>query len=342
MGIKASIVGGSGYAGGELLRLLLGHPEVEIQQVTSRSYAKRFVRMVHPNLRGFTNLKFCDVGELKPCDVLFLCMPHGKASGEIAHYAGLAERIIDLSADFRLRDAAAYGRWYDWEHPAPEWLGRFVYGLPEVYREEIRGARYVSGVGCNATATNLALYPLAKAGVIDSAVVEVKVGSSEGGNSSSPASHHPIRSGLLRSFAPTGHRHQAEMKQALGDFDIHFSATAVEMVRGILCTAHVFPKERLTEKEIWALYREAYKPEPFVRIVKEKRGLYRYPEPKILAGTNFCDVGFVVDEESGRIVVLSALDNLMKGASGTAVQCLNLMYGFDEMAGLGFMGLHPI
>ena len=183
--IKASIVGGSGYAGGELLRLLLGHPEVEVQQITSRTYAKRFVKMVHPNLRGFTNLKFCEVDQLKRCDLLFLCMPHGKASGEIEHFAGLAERIIDLSADFRLRDPAAYGRWYDWEHPAPAWLDKFVYGLPEVYRDEIRGAQYVSGVGCTATATNLALYPLAKAGVIESAVVEVKVGSSEGGNSSS-------------------------------------------------------------------------------------------------------------------------------------------------------------
>lgn len=340
--IKATIVGGSGYAGGELLRLLLAHPEVEVQQVTSQRYAKRFVHTVHPNLRGATKLKFSPIEALKPCDLLFLALPHGGASQEIEHFAGLAERIIDLSSDFRLRDPALYQRWYNKEHPAPQWLERFVYGLPELNREAIRNSRYVSGVGCNATATNLALLPLAQNNLIERVVIEVKVGSSEGGNKHSLASHHPERSGAMRSFAPTAHRHQAEIIQALGDFELHFSATAVEMVRGVLCTAHVFLSDPLQERDIWRIYRQRYGDEPFMRIVKDRRGVYRYPEPKILAGTNFCDVGFERDPDSNRLVVISAIDNLMKGASGTAVQAMNLMMGWQERLGLEFIGLHPI
>jgi len=340
--IRASIVGGSGYAGGELLRLLLSHPQVEIAQVTSKRFAGKFVYGTHPNLRGATTLKFSTVEQLEPCDVLFLALPHGRASEKIEHFASLAERIVDLSADFRLSDSAAYEEWYGKPHPNPAWLDKFVYGLPELYRDKIAGAQYVSGVGCNATAVNLALYPLAQQGLIERAVIEVKVGSSEGGNSFNAASHHPERSGAVRSFAPTGHRHQAEMKQALGEFDLHFSATAVELVRGVLCTAHVFLKEDLVDKDIWKIYRPAYRNERFIRLVKERKGIFRYPEPKLLAGSNFCDVGFEKDARSNRLVVISAIDNLMKGASGTAVQAMNLMCGFEEDEALGFTGLHPI
>jgi N-acetyl-gamma-glutamyl-phosphate/LysW-gamma-L-alpha-aminoadipyl-6-phosphate reductase len=220
-----------------------------------------------------------------------------------------------------------------------------VYGLPELHRDEIRGASYVSGVGCNATATNLALLPLARAGLLDSArdvVVEVKVGSSEGGAQSSDSSHHPERSGAVRSFAPTGHRHTAEVMQELGLARVHLSITSVELVRGALATAHVFPREPLAEKDLWRAYRAAYSGEPFVRIVRERQGTYRLPEPKILAGSNYADVGFALDEATGRVVSICAIDNLMKGAAGTAVQCMNLMLGLDERAGLGFPGLHPI
>lgn len=340
--IRAAIVGGSGYAGGELLRLLLSHPEVEVSQITSQQHDGRFVYSIHPNLRGVTRLKFCAVEALQPCDVLFLALPHGRSAAQIEYFASLAGRIVDLAADFRLRDTAVYEKWYGTPHANPGWLERFVYGLPELHREQIRATRYVSGVGCNATAVNLALFPLAQQRLIEQVVVEVKVGSSEGGNSHSPASHHPERSGAVRSFAPTGHRHQAEIQQELGNFDLHFSATAVEMVRGVLCTAHVFLREDLDEKAIWQIYRAAYSDERFIRLVKDSRGIYRYPEPKILAGTNYCDVGFEKDPHSSRLVVMSALDNLMKGAAGTAVQAMNLMCGFPEDMGLGFMGLHPI
>jgi [amino group carrier protein]-6-phospho-L-2-aminoadipate/5-phospho-L-glutamate reductase len=341
--LTASIVGGSGYVGGELLRLLLFHPQVTVKQITSASQTGRYVYTVHPNLRGVTSLQFVHPDVLEPADLLFLAMPHGQAAGTIDRYAGLAERLVDCSADFRLRDPAVYARWYGAAHPNPAWLDRFVYGLPERQRAALSGARYASGVGCNATATILALAPLADAGLLKQAVVEVKVGSSEAGAQPSASSHHPERSGAVRSFKPTGHRHQAEVVQALGSgFDLHFSVTSVELVRGVLATAHCFLNRPVEEKELWKLYRAAYRDEPFVRLVKSSTGLHRYPEPKLLAGSNYCDVGFEVDPDSGRVVVMSAIDNLMKGAAGSAVQSMNVMLGWDETAGLTFPGLHPV
>ena len=347
--INISIIGGSGYVGGELLRLLLDHPHVEVKQVTSERNAGAFVHFTHPNLRGRTKLQFVSATDIEACDLLFLCLPHGGAMERIEVFAALAERIVDLSADFRLRNPADYVRWYGKAHANPEWLAKFVYGLPEFHRAELGQARYVSGVGCNATATNLAIWPLFANDLVDlsrGVVCEVKVGSSEGGNKSSDSTHHPERSGVMRSFAPTGHRHTAEILQAIGrsgaQTEVHLSATAVDNVRGVLATAHLFVKPGVSEKDLWRAYRQSYRNEPFVRLVKEKTGIYRYPEPKILSGSNYADVGFELDEVSGRVVAISAIDNLMKGASGTAVQCMNLMLGWDETTGLGFSGLHPI
>lgn len=343
---RVSIVGGSGYGGGEVLRLLLDHPHIQVAQVTSRQQAGVFVHSLHPNLRGRTSLAFVRPDELEPCDVLFLCLPHGEACKQIEHFAALAPRIVDLSADFRLRDKAAYQKWYEEPHPATAWLDRFVYGLPELRRTQLRTAKLAGGVGCNATAMNLALLPLAKAGLIDRAICDLKVGSSEAGNAVSPGSHHPERAGAVRSYAPAGHRHAAEVEQELmlehGRFDLHVSITSVELVRGVLCTAHVFPKRPVDEKDLWKLFRETYKGEPFVRLVKDRVGVYRFPEPKILSGTNYADVGFAVEDGGRRVVIISAIDNLMKGAAGSAVQCMNLMLDLPEATGLTFSGLHPI
>ncbi len=241
----------------------------------------------------------------------------------------------------RLRDNAAYEAWYGKAHACPERLDSFVYGIAELHREELRTAKRISGAGCNATATILALHPLYRAGLVESAVVEVKAGSSQGGNTVSPGSHHPERSGAVRSYKPTAHRHLGEIQQELGADNIHFSATSIEMVRGILATCHVFLAQDLDEKDIWKLYRGAYGGEPFIRIVKERSGIHRYPEPKILAGSNYCDIGFERDPASNRLVVISALDNLVKGAAGQAVQAFNIAMGFDETSGLEFPGLHP-
>lgn len=345
MTLRVGIVGASGYTGGELLRLLLFHPQVSIVQATSESHAGEFIHQQHPNLRKRTSLQFVSQAALQPCDLLFLALPHGEAQKKIDHCLSLAPRLIDLSADFRLRDAALYQRWYGEAHKAPQHLGRFVYGLPEVQREAMRSATCISGVGCNATASILALLPLVRSGLLAPdrpIIVDVKTGSSEGGASVNPGSHHPEKSHSVRAYAPTGHRHTAEVIQELGLTNVHLSMTAVDLVRGVLAAAHAFVQPGTTDKDLWKAYRAAYNTEPFVRIVKDRTGLHRVPDPKILAGSNYADVGFDLDPESGRVVSLAAIDNLMKGAAGSAVQAMNVMCGFDETAGLEFPGLHPI
>lgn len=343
--LSVSIVGGSGYVGGELLRLLLFHPHVSVKQITSASQTGKYVHNAHPNLRGVTELQFSHPDTLEACDLLFLAQPHGYSAQNIEPFAGLAERLIDTSADFRLRDPETYRHWYGEPHPAPAWLDKFVYGLPERYRAELSAAKYVSGVGCNATVTNLALLPLAQAGLLDGGrvIADVKVGSSEGGARPSEGSHHPERSGAVRSFKPTGHRHQAEVRQMLGtSFELFMSITSVELIRGALVTAHCLLNDKLADKDLWKIYRQAYKAEPFVRLVKQKTGIFRYPEPKLLAGTNYCDVGFEVEEDSHRVVIIAAIDNMMKGAAGSAVQAMNVMLGWPETTALEFPGLHPV
>lgn len=343
--IRAAIVGGSGYTGGELLRLLVAHPAVEVVQVTSRSHLGEYVYQVHPNLRKQTTLKFSAPAELSACDVLFLALPHGQAQHKIEQYAQAAPNLIDLSADFRLRDPQLYERWYGAPHAAPGWLRRFVYGLPELHRAELSEAHYVSGVGCNATAANLALLPLVRAGLLDTtgpAILEIKVGSSEGGAEGNPGSHHPERSSVIRTFSAFGHRHTAEVIQELGLAQVSLTMTSVDLVRGVLATAHATIKPDVAVKDLWKAYRALAAENPFLRVVKEQRGVYRVPEPKILAGSNYADLGFELDAESGHVIALCAIDNLMKGASGSAVQCMNLMFGLDETLGLEFPGLHPI
>ncbi|NPV87388.1 MAG: N-acetyl-gamma-glutamyl-phosphate reductase [Anaerolineae bacterium] len=343
--MRVSIVGASGYAGGELLRLLLEHPHVEVAQATSESHLGEYVYQQHPNLRKRTQMKFTSRTQLEACDVLFLALPHGESQKHIDHYASLAPRLIDLAGDFRLRDAALYQQYYGEPHAAPHWLEKFVYGLPELHRAEMRTANYISGVGCNATASILALLPLVKNDLLDrsrAVIVDIKVGSSEGGASPNPGSHHPERSGVIRTFSAYGHRHTAEVIQELGLEDVHLTMTSVDVVRGALAAAHVFVKAGVSEKDLWRAYRAWAEEEPFVRLVKDKRGIYRVPEAKILAGSNYVDVGFDLDPASGRVVSLAAIDNLMKGAAGSAVQCMNVMCGWEESAGLTFGGLHPI
>ena len=342
-----SIIGGSGYGGGELLRLLLAHPCVDVKQVTSRSHLGEYVYQVHPNLRKRTQLKFSDPASLEPVNILFLAQPHGQAQHHIEEHAKLAPKIIDLSADFRLRDAAFYEKWYGEKHAAPEWLIKFVYGLPELHRTEMVKANYISGVGCNATASNLALLPLVKADLLDlssSIFIEIKVGSSEGGAEGNSGSLHAERANVIRTFSAFGHRHTAEVIQEMGvnAERVSLTMTAVDLVRGVLATVHAKVKQGVTTKDLWKAYRTVANENPFVRVVKEQRGIYRVPEPKILAGSNYADLGFELDESNGHIVAMCAIDNLMKGASGSAVQSMNLMMGWDETLGLEFMGLHPI
>ncbi len=345
--IRVGIVGASGYTGGELLRLLIHHPEVEIVQATSESYIGKFAFQVHPHLRGQTQLRFIGRDALQSCDLLFLALPHGEAQKHIERYASLAPKIVDLSADFRLRDPAAYAATYGHEHLAPSWLERFVYGLPELTRDQLRSANYASGVGCNATATTLAVYALVKTGMLppdQPIIADIKVGSSEAGSTPTDSSHHPARAGIVRPFQLTGHRHEAEVRQALagaGAYDIGMSVTSVELIRGVSAAVHLTLPAGLSDKEIWTAYRAAWNTEPLVRAVHVKSGLHRHPEPRLLAGTNYADVGWEYDPFTGRTVLLCALDNLGKGAAGSAVQCMNLMCGFNETTALTFGGIYP-
>ncbi len=345
---SVSVLGGSGYVGGELIRLLLKHPDLTVTQVISRSQRGRYVSGVHPNLRGHTTLRFVDLDDLSPADFMFSALPHGAFASHRDLLKGMADRWVDLSADHRISDPTLRAMFYG-EKDGDS--AGYVYGLPELNRERIREATRVSGAGCLATAAILGLLPLAKAGWLGAGpiVMEAKVGSSAAGVRPKASTHHPERQGVLRSFAPTGHRHTAEIVEQLGQIrdeplrvsDVLLSATAVELVRGVLVTAHCPLPETVGDRDLWAIFRSAYDGEPFVRIVKERRGLYRYPEPKLLSGTNVCEVGFEIDPHARRVVVMSALDNLVKGAAGNGVQAMNLMLGLEEDAGLDWIGLHP-
>src|SRR3989338_8127071 len=345
--INVSIFGASGYAGGELLRILSAHPKVKIQQATSRQFAGLPVSLVNPNLRKKTDLIFSHPDQLKKCDLLFVALPNGESMKYMNKLKTLGKKIIDLGVDYRLREQATFENWYKQKHLNPEMLKKFVYGVVELHRDEIKKSSYLAGPGCEATVSILSLYPLVKHNLIEGKIIiDAKMSSSQAGLKPSLSSHHPERAGVVRSYMPSGHRHTAEIIQELSPFiknlDIAISATAIDMVRGLLVTIHAIPKQEVTEKDIWKAYRNEYQNEPFIRIVKERQGIYRYPEPKILQGTNFCDIGFEKDKITNRLVIIAAIDNLVKGTAGQAVQAMNLMFGFPETMGLEFTGLHPI
>jgi N-acetyl-gamma-glutamyl-phosphate/LysW-gamma-L-alpha-aminoadipyl-6-phosphate reductase len=342
MTYTASVVGASGFGGGELLRLLANHPEFDLVQATSRSNDGKTVGYVHPNLRDL-ELRFSSPEELDSVDVLFAATPHGVSMTEIDRYREAADTVVDLSADFRLPSEDGYDEWYD-GHERPELLDDAVYALPELDREELAGADLIASGGCNATATILGLLPLVEDGILDGderIVVDLKVGSSEGGAGGGEAASHPERSGVVRPYAPTGHRHEAEIGAYLG-LDVSFTVHAVDMIRGASATCHVFPEEPVSKGDLWGAYRGSYEDEPFVDLVAGGGGVYRYPEPKAVAGTNRAEVGFELDPGNRRIVAFSAIDNVMKGAAGQAVHAANVALGIDETAGLEFRGLHPV
>jgi N-acetyl-gamma-glutamyl-phosphate/LysW-gamma-L-alpha-aminoadipyl-6-phosphate reductase len=350
--IKAGIIGGTGYTGLSLLEVLTRHKNVELQFATTRrgDLIGKSIHKEHPNLLGLTDLKFSvydptnpalnDVNKIlrtqaRESDVVFIGVPSGASFNITKDIVGYNTKIIDTSADFRLKDPALYREYYHKEHPFPDLLNEYVYGLPELHRQEIRKAKYVACPGCNATAMILAGYPLTKLqGYLKFTIVyNIMTGSSEAGATPKRASHHSERSGVARPYYVKKHRHLAEVRQELGVKPSKVSASmfAVPMVRGVECIGHVFPDRTIEERALWKVFREAYRDEPFVRIrAKKTGGPGSLPDVKYVRGSNFCDVGFFVDEESGRIGVLSALDNLMKGDVGNAIQSMNIMFGLDE------------
>lgn len=350
--MRVGIFGASGYVGGELLRLLLLHPHVEVTSPTSRKYSGEYIHRVHPNLRGMTKIKFISPDPSKitdSCDLLFMALPHGSSSEILPKILETGSKVIDTSADFRLRNPIDYQKWYNWEHPCPELLQEAVYGLPELHRKEIKKAGLVACPGCDAICAILALAPVIKADKIEKnkIVVDVKIGSSGAGAKPSLSTHHAERSGVVRPYKPVGHRHTPEIEQELcalaGDgVTVSMSSHAVNMVRGILATCHTFITSPLTITDVWRYYRDFYQGEPFIRLVRDRRGIFRFPDPKILVGSNYCDIGFEIDNRANRLVVMSAIDNLVKGSAGIAVQNMNIMLGLDERIGLEQPGLHPV
>lgn len=333
------------------MRLLVSHPACELQTVTSQRYAGEPLYRVHPNLRGLTALRFQehDVEAVAAgSDVVFTALPHGKSFNIVPDLLQRGLKVVDMTADFRLKDPKAYKEYYAFEHKHPELLEKSVYGLPELHRADIRNSELVAVPGCMATAAILGLAPLIPDGYIDTSkiVVDAKIGSSGAGVSPTIASHHSERSDGVRPYKVTGHRHIAEIEQELSQLGgdgvkVAFTPHAVNMVRGILTTTHAFTRTNLTERDLWKAYRARYAGEPFIRMVSDKKGLYGLPNPKVTVGTNFCDIGFEVDSHIQRVIVFTALDNLTKGAAGQAVQCFNIMNGVDEQTGLSALGLHP-
>ena len=350
--MKVGVVGASGYVGGEILRLLVSHPHAEIAMVTSRQYAGEYISRIQPGLKGFTDLTFSELDYDKltdKCDLVFTAVPHGTAVDIVKALYDRGMKVIDLSADYRLHNAADYDKWYGWQHPHPELLSKSVFGVPELHREEIKKSQIVSCPGCMAVTSILGLYPLIKKNLVDTEhiIVDSKIGSSGAGAGTLSGTHHAMRSGVIRPYKPAKHRHTGEIEQELSQaagskIKVSMSPHAVDIVRGILCTNHVFLKQPLSEMDLWKIYREQYQNEKFVRLIRDKKGFYKFPYPKFVVGSNFCDVGFDIDEDNNRVVVLSASDNLMKGAAGSAIQNMNVMAGFNEMDGISQTPLTPV
>jgi N-acetyl-gamma-glutamyl-phosphate/LysW-gamma-L-alpha-aminoadipyl-6-phosphate reductase len=348
--MKTAIIGGSGYAGGELIRLLLRHPKIDMEHITSNRYAGEFVYTIHPNLRGHTSTKFSsfNIAEIiDSCDTVFMATPHGVSKDLVPAFLEAGLKIIDLSADFRLNDPEIYPKWYGWTHPHPELLSHAVFGLPELHRHEIKGAPLVACSGCMSGASILALAPIVRSGFVDSnkIILDVKIGSSGGGSSPTPANHHSERFGGLRPYQVTGHRHIPEIEQEVTAFSgnvttVGFTPHALNMSRGILVTAHFWLNQKVADRDIWKVYRDRYNDEPFIRFVKSKKGLHNLPDPKNVQGTNYCDIGFMVDQHVDRLVVFSSIDNIVKGAAGQAIQCFNIQNGFEETTALNLIGFH--
>ena len=329
--IDVGIIGGSGYTGGELMRLLLNHPKVNIELATSRRLEGENIYETHKHLRGFVDIKFENPSneEVKErCDVVFVAVPHGTSMNIVPEMLGEDTKVIDLSADYRL-NTSVFEKVYGIEHKDPR---DAVFGLVELH-PEVADETFIANPGCYPTGASLSAAPLANAGMIETAVFDSKSGISGAGIDPSQTSHYPNMAENIQAYKLTTHRHRAEILQELNRLDnnltnVNFTPHVIPSVRGILTTAHIFTKEGTSLEEVKAIYEDFYKDKPFIRIID---GI---PSLPAVRGSNFCDIGFEVDDNSNRVVVVSAIDNLVKGASGQAIQNMNLMCGLDETEGL--------
>ncbi|HWN09355.1 MAG TPA: N-acetyl-gamma-glutamyl-phosphate reductase [Pyrinomonadaceae bacterium] len=340
--IRIGIFGGSGYGGSELLRILLSHPNADVTVVTANEHSGKPVGEVHRNLFGLTDLIFQkapdDAGTLTDLDCLFLALPHGQAM-DIVPRLPANLKVIDLSGDFRLRDKAEFAQHYGREHTAIEAQSEFVYGLTETNRERIRNARLISNPGCFATATLLGLAPLiANQSISGRVIVDAKTGSSGSGAKAAANTHHPQRMNSFYAYKPFAHQHVPEIEQELrsvGEWNSEFifMTHSLPVARGIFSSIYVETKSEITEDQLRSIFKEFYRDSSFIRIVKGS------PDINWVKTTNFCDIGFAV--RGRQVVIFSALDNLVKGAAGQAVQNMNLMFDLGETTGLLWAGTNP-
>ena len=344
--MKVSVLGATGYAGAELLRILYNHPEAEVVHITSESHTGEKIADLYPHLRGLYDMTLESMKEIEAIgddsDFVFIGLPHGHAMEVGRAMAGKPVRIIDLGADYRFADTSVYEAWYHVPHTHPE--AERVYGLAELYREEIRNAKIIGNAGCFTTASILALAPLAKQHLVDvnTIIVDAKSGVSGAGRSAKQANHFPELCDNFRAYNVAGHRHTPEIEQAITDLSgeksiINFTPHLVPMSRGILATCYVRLRDGIASELVDAAYEKLYGKEHFIRLL----GRGAYPSTKDVRGSNFCDIAWHIDPRTNRVIVLSAIDNLVKGAAGQAVQNFNIACGFDETAGLDYVPMYP-
>ena len=345
--IKAGIIGSTGYAGGELVRILTGHKDAEIKWYGSRSYIDKKYADVYRNMFEIVDAVCMDdnMEELaEQVDVIFTATPQGLCASLVNEEILSKTKIVDLSADFRLKDVGVYEEWYKIEHKAPQFIEEAVYGLCEVNREEIKKARLVANPGCYTTCSILTAYPLAKEGLIDmdTLIIDAKSGTSGAGRGAKLPNLFCEVNENMKAYGVANHRHTPEIEEQLGyaagrQVTLNFTPHLVPMNRGILATEYAKLKDGVTYEEVKAVYDEYYKEEKFIRVLD--RGVY--PETKWVEGSNYVDIGFEIDRRTGRINMMGAIDNLVKGAAGQAVQNMNLMFGLKESEGLELVPMFP-
>ncbi|NMB34851.1 MAG: N-acetyl-gamma-glutamyl-phosphate reductase [Firmicutes bacterium] len=345
--LRVGVIGATGYTGSELLRFIFSHGGIELTYVTSHSFAGKTLPEIYPHYLNILE-PVCSPFTLEEAaqktDLVFCALPHGDSMDVVPALLAAGLKVIDLSADFRLTEAALYREWYQREHSAPRLLGKAVYGLPEIYKEEIKNTSFVANPGCYPTPVILGLAPLAERGLVDweTLVVDAKSGTSGAGRVPSQALHFSECTENFRAYKVAGHQHTPEVEQELGrlagqKITMTFVPHLIPMIRGILSTIYLRLTEKLEEEEILEIYREYYREEKFVRILPAPI----LPETRNVYGSNYCDLAFKWDSRTGRLIIVAAIDNLVKGAAGQAVQNMNLMLGLEEEQGLQLIPMRP-
>ncbi len=339
--IDVAIIGASGYTGGELIRLLLKHPKVNITAVTSRKNENNPVSSIHPNLED-VELNFSNpANDEIDADLVFSALPHGASMNLVPEYLKNGSRVVDLSGDFRFSDVNVYEKWYNMKHTHPEL--KAVFGLPEINREKIKDANLIANPGCFPTGAILSSLPIVENQLVNRIIVDSKTGVSGAGVKATETSHYPTCSDNVKPYAITSHRHTPEIREQLqnfgsGDVKVSFTPHLVPVIRGIITTNHSFLlKDDVCADDIYNLYREYYKDEPFVKVLSGNK----IPLLASVRGSNYCQIGGISIDDVGQLVIISAIDNLVKGASGQAIQNMNIMFGFDEKTGLSDVGIYP-